>query len=125
MRTIDNIVEDFRLEYPDIRAGAEDDWTWTKDAIELMSRGKLEDAEKLLKKLILSMPDHHDGFEYLAELYLRLGNPDAMPLIRKATQLAQGFYDEDTLDYEVLIEVRTKMHMIERAFLHAEISEAD
>ena len=118
MRTIDSIIEDFRSEYPGIRAGAEDDWTWTEDAIKLMSQGKLEEAEKLLKKLILSMPDHHDGYEYLAELYLRLGNPDALQLIRKAIELVQKFYDEDTLDYEVLIEVRTKVGMIERAFGH-------
>lgn len=125
MRTIENIIEDFRSEYPDIRAGEEDDWTWTEDAINLMSRGNLEESETLLKKLILSMPNHHDGYEYLAELYLRLGNSDALPLIRKAVQLAQGFYDEDTLDYEVLIEVRTKMCMIERVFLHAEMLETD
>ena len=125
MRTIKNIVEDFRSEYPDIRAGEEDDWTWTEDAINLMSRGKLEEAETLLKKLILSMPDHHDGYEYLAELYLRLGNPDALPLIRKAMEFVQKFYDEDTLDYEVFIEVRTKMCMIERVFLYAEMSETD
>ncbi|MCD4702097.1 MAG: hypothetical protein K8S24_09615 [Candidatus Aegiribacteria sp.] len=99
MKTLSKIVEDFRLESPNIRAGEEDDWTWTNDAINLMSQGKLEEAETLLKKLILSMPDHHDGYEYLAELYLRMGNPDAIPLIRKATQLAQGFYNEDTLDY--------------------------
>lgn len=125
MKTLSKIVEDFRLESPNIRAGEEDDWTWTNDAINLMSQGKLEEAETLLKKLILSMPDHHDGYEYLAELYLRMGNPDAIPLIRKATQLAQGFYNEDTLDYEILIEIRTKMYMIERVFLHAELSEAD
>ncbi len=58
------------------------------------------------------------GYEYLAELYLRLGNPDALPLIRKAIELVQKFYDEDTLDYKVLIEVRTKVGMIERAFGH-------
>ena len=125
MRTIENIIEDFRSEYPDIRAGEEDDWTWTEDAINLMSRGNLEEAETLLKKLVLSMPNHHDGYEYLAELYLRLGNPDALPLIRKAMEFVQKFYDEDTLDYEVLIEVRTKVRMIERAFQYRSESERE
>ena len=120
MKDIAELTAQYRKQFPYIRPNEEDDWEWFEGAKELEQEGKYPAAEVLFKKLIVSMPDHHDGFEGLALLYQRLGNPDAVPLIREAYRMALGFYEEDTLDEPVLKEIEAEMNSIEETFKDSE-----
>jgi tetratricopeptide (TPR) repeat protein len=68
--------------------------------------GKLEEAEKKFEQLILAEPERHDGYEGLALVCQNRGRKDqALLLIEHALTLAKGFFEEGTLDQEILDEM--------------------
>jgi hypothetical protein len=115
MARIDELFEQFKSEYPDIDP-FQDDWDWRFQAKLSLQMGKLDAAEELLKKLIVSRPVHHEGYEGLASVYLELNNPDALPLIQKAYELAKSFIDRGALEPEALESIEKKKAEIEKKF---------
>lgn len=115
MARIDELLEQYQSENPDIDP-FQDDWDWRYQADLSIKLGRLDAAEELLKKLIVSRPRHHDGYEGLAVVYLTLGNPDALPLIRRAYELAKSFVDHGALDAKTLAEIEKLQNEIEKKF---------
>jgi hypothetical protein len=112
---VEELIEQYKREFPDIDP-FEDDWDWRYQAKLSLQMGRLDAAEVLLKKLIISRPMHHDGFEGLAGIYLQQGNPDAVPLIRRAYEIARGYVAKRALNQETLTEIEKKRAEIERKF---------
>jgi DNA-binding SARP family transcriptional activator len=112
---IDELLEQYKNEYPEIDP-FQDDWDWRFQARLSIQMGRLDAAEALLKQLILSRPVHHEGYEGLARVYLEQGNPDAVPLIRRAYELAKAFVDKGALEPKALAEIEKKMAEIEDKF---------
>ena len=96
-----------RQELPHIKTHQEDDWDWYVEGMEFLRNGELEKAETKFKALILSQPQHHDGYEGLARVYLvkeRL--EEALFLMDEAIKLAENFLKDGRLDTEVMEELK-------------------
>jgi tetratricopeptide (TPR) repeat protein len=73
----------------------------------------LEGAGRKFEQLILAEPEHHDGYEGLAVVYQRKGRKEeALLLIEHALTLARGFFEEGTLDQEILDEMEEEKRKI-------------
>ncbi len=104
-----------RQEIPYIKAHEEDDWDWYNEGMGLLKKGEFEKAEKKFKELILSQPEHHDGYEGLARVYMMKGRlKEALFLIGEAIQLAEKFLKDDSIDIEVLEELKQLREEIKR-----------
>lgn len=103
----EQFLKELRQEIPYIKAFEEDDWDWYNEGIELLKKGDFERAEKKFKELILSQPDHHDGYEGLARVYMKMGRlEDSLFLIEAAIELAGKFLEDGSLDIEILEELK-------------------
>jgi tetratricopeptide (TPR) repeat protein len=99
-------VANLRKDLPDIRAYEEDDWTWADDGLDQLELGEYELAERTFQSLVLSQPNHFDGFEGLALVYEALGKKaKAVMMITEAFRLARLFYEDKDLDAEVMEEI--------------------
>ena len=79
----------------------------------MLRSGNLEGAEKKFEQLILVEPEHHDGYEGLALVCQRKGRKDeALLLIEHALTLARFFFEEGTLDQEILDEMEEEKREI-------------
>jgi len=112
---IDELLEQYKNELPEIDS-FQDDWDWSYQAGLSIKMGRLDAAELLLKQLIVSRPMHHEGYEGLAGIYLQMGNPDAVPLIRRANELAKAYVEKKALEPKALDEIEKKMAEIEAEF---------
>jgi len=105
--TREQFLKKLRQEIPYIKAHEEDDWDWYNEGIEFLEKGELKKAEKKFKELILSQPEHHDGYEGLARVYMEKGKlEEALFLIEEAINLAEEFLKDGSLDIEVLEELK-------------------
>jgi len=79
----------------------------------MLRSGDLEGAKKKFEQLILAEPEHHDGYEGLALIYQSKGRrKEALLLIEHALTLAKGFFEEGTLDQEILDEMEEEKREI-------------
>jgi Tfp pilus assembly protein PilF len=79
----------------------------------MLRSGNLEGAEKKFEQLILAEPEHHDGYEGLALVCQRKGKEkEALLLIEHALSLAKGFFEEGSLDQEILDEIEEEKKKI-------------
>ena len=116
-RKIDPRIERFLTElkkrHPHIRAHEEDDDDCWREGMRMLRSGDLERAEKKFGQLILAEPEHHDGYEGLALVYESKGRgKEALLLIEHALTLARGFFEEGTLDQEILDEIEEEKRKI-------------
>ena len=96
-----------RQELPHNRTHQEDDWDWYVEGMEFLRNGELEKAERKFKALILSQPQHHDGYEGLARVYwVKERLEEALFLMEEAIQLAEKFLKDGSLDVEVWEELK-------------------
>ena len=96
-----------RQEMPHIKTHQENDWDWYVEGMTFLRNGELEKVEKKFKALILSQPQHHDGYEGLARVFMvkeRL--EEALFLMEEAIKLAENFLKDGSLDVEVLEELK-------------------
>ena len=103
----EQFLKQLRQEMPHIKTNQEDDWDWYVEGMEFLRNGELENAERNFKALILSQPQHHDGYEGLARVYLvkeRL--KEALFLMEEAIQLAKKFLKDGSLDVAVMEELK-------------------
>jgi tetratricopeptide (TPR) repeat protein len=110
---IERFLAELRQRHPDIRAHEEDDDDWWKEGMRMLRSGDLEGAGKKFERLILAEPEHHDGYEGLALVCREKGKKDqALLLIDHALALAMGFFEEGTLDQEILDEIEGEKRKI-------------
>jgi tetratricopeptide (TPR) repeat protein len=96
-------LEQMRREFPGILPYRERDEDWRDRGMRLLEEGNLTEAERQFKRLILSQPDHHDGFEGLALTYQRMGRKDeALFFMQEALTRAESFLADGSLDLEVV-----------------------
>ena len=96
-----------RKRHPKIRALEEDDSDWRDEGMNLLEMGRFGLAENKFQKLILSQPDHFDGYEGLARVYAKTERlEEARMLMDYALELALHFVDEGTMDREPFEEMK-------------------
>ncbi len=110
---IERVLTELKKRHPNIRAHEEDDDDWWQEGMRMLRSGDLEGAEKKFEQLILAEPEHHDGYEGLALVCREKGKKDqALLLINHAVALAMGFFEEGTLDQEILDEIEEEKRKI-------------
>lgn len=110
---IERFLAELKQRHPNIRAHEEDDDDWWQEGMRMLRSDNLEGAEKKFEQLILAEPEHHDGYEGLALVCQHRGRKDqALLLIEHALTLARGFFEEGTLDQEILDEMEEEKREI-------------
>ncbi len=69
---VQNYLQQIQKEHFNITPYNEDDLEWWNEGLGLIDQGKLIEAEKKFKMLIVSQPDHSDGFEGLSKVYAKM-----------------------------------------------------
>jgi tetratricopeptide (TPR) repeat protein len=110
---IERFLAELKQRHPNIRPHEEDDDDWWQEGMRMLGSGNLEGAEKKFEQLILAEPEHHDGYEGLALVCQQRERKDqALYLIEHALTLARGFFEEGTLDQEILDEIEEEKREI-------------
>ncbi len=83
-------------------------------SIKLMAQGKYEEAEVLLGEQLANESFHHYAFEMLAyaDYILRGKNEKNLWLMKHALEIAEEFYRLDTLDVEILHDMKENLARI-------------
>jgi len=111
--TIEALLAELKQKHPNIRAHEENDEDWWQEGMKMLISDDLEEAEKTFEQLILAEPEQHDGYEGLALVCLHKERKDqALFLIERALALARGFFEEGTLDQEILDEMEEEKREI-------------
>lgn len=94
-----NYIKRIKREINYIKPHQEDDLEWYNEGLTLLENNKLKEAELKFKELIISQPEHQDGYHGLALTYEKLGQKDkALFFIKKVIEIAKLFLDKETLD---------------------------
>ncbi len=108
-------LEQIRKEIRYIKLHTNLDWVWHEEGLALLKSGKLHAAELKFKELVMSQPEHFDGYEGLALVYQRRGHKaKALFFIQEAISRAKRFLDEDTLDQAVWDEIEQEFRKIQQ-----------
>ncbi len=98
-----NYLEQVRKEIAYIKPYRNNDFEWYNEGNELLRAGQFEAAELKFKELIMSQPEHYDGYHGLALVYQQLGRKDeSVFFMQEAIAKAKVFLREGTLDQEAL-----------------------
>jgi len=102
--TISEYIEQFRLQYPQIRPlEEEDDVEWWNQGLDQIEAGQLDRAEETFKKLVLAQPNHSDGFNGLGMVYEKTNDPHKAELfLREAISKAKVMVSDGSMDVELL-----------------------
>lgn len=112
-RRVGTVLEEEVFKLAKHRAHEEDDDDWWQEGMRMLRSGDLEGAKKRFEQLILAEPERHDGYEGLAQVYEIEGRgKEALLLIEYALTLARGFFEEGTLDQEILDEIEEEKRKI-------------
>ncbi len=111
-----NYKNEIRREFPEIRPFAElEDFKWESDASRYLDNQNYKKAEKLYKKLCLAQPNHHSGFEGLADVYNKLGEGHkAEWFMKEALKRARAFLKDDSIDIEIIENMERKYEKIKK-----------
>lgn len=86
-----------------IRPYENDDLAWYNEGMKLLRNDQLEAAELKFKELLMSQPQHHNGYHGLALVYQKRGRKEeAVFFMQEAIGKAEKFLDQGTLDQEAL-----------------------
>lgn len=106
----EDYIKKIKKEFPYIKPFEEDDDTWNWEGYEFLEEGDFKSVEKMFKKLILSQPEHHDGYEGLAVVYYKQGKiKEAIWFMEEAVRIARRFLEDDSIDIEVIEEMEDNL----------------
>ena len=99
-----NYLKQIQKEFSHIEPYDEDDLEWWNEGLDLIDQGELVHAEKKFKMLVVSQPDHSDGFEGLSKVYSKMNRITeakyfidlAVEKVKKSVQ--SGYTDPKILD---------------------------
>jgi hypothetical protein len=92
-----------RKRHPKIRAHREEDFEWNNLGMKALQEGKTILAENFFCKLMLSQPQHADGYRGFADVCLQEGRKNgAVLLMEHALELVRESYKLGETDIEVV-----------------------
>lgn len=98
-----NYLKRIQKEFSHIEPYSEDDLEWWNEGLDLIDQGKLVEAEKKFKMLVVSQPEHSDGFEGLSKVYSKLNRiAEAKYFIDLAVEKAKKSVQAGHTDPEIL-----------------------
>ncbi|OQA91001.1 MAG: Tetratricopeptide repeat protein [Elusimicrobia bacterium ADurb.Bin231] len=103
-------LEEIKKKYPDIVAFKEDDDNWENLGFSAMKNENYNEAQEFFEKLCLSQPKHHAGYEGLAYVHYKKHNQvKALWFMDKAISLVKEFLKDNSIDIEVVEEMKNNM----------------
>ncbi len=106
----ENYIAAIIKEFPNIKAGEEEDWDWGDEGLEFLSNKNYGQAEIKFKMLTRSQPKHHNAFEGLAYLYYEIGDHQkAIWFMEEAIKRAREFLKDHSIDVEVIEEMESNL----------------
>jgi tetratricopeptide (TPR) repeat protein len=106
----ENYIAEIIKEFPNLKAGEENDENWGNEGFEFLRNKNYERAETKFKMLTRSQPNHHEGFEGLAYLYYEIGNyQKAIWFMEKAIKIARKFLKDDSIDLEIIEKMESNL----------------
>jgi len=98
-----NYLKQIQKQFSHIKPHEEDDLEWWNEGIDLIEQGKLAESEKKFKMLVVSQPQHSDGFEGLAKVYTKMKRiTEAKYFIDLAVENAKKSVQSGETDPEIL-----------------------
>jgi tetratricopeptide (TPR) repeat protein len=98
---LESYLSALKRQRPDVKPYEEDDWDWMDEGLDYLEDGQMGLAEMKFQELVLSQPNHFDGYEGLARVYLAVGRKrEAEFLAAEALRLARKFVQEGDADPE-------------------------
>jgi tetratricopeptide (TPR) repeat protein len=98
-----NYLEQIRKEVAYIKPHENDDLEWYNEGMTLLTNNHLQKAELKFKELMMSQPEHHDGYHGLALVYQKLGRKDeSVFFMQEAISKAKVFLAEGSLGQAAL-----------------------
>ncbi len=95
-------LEEIKKEFPQVKPYS-GDLDWDNQAYGYLREKNYERAEILFKKICISEPDHHSGFEGLAYVYYTKGEFEkAEWFMQEALKRAKKFIEQDAIDLNVI-----------------------
>jgi len=97
-------LQRIQREFPHIQPYEENDFEWWNEGSNLLKNGKPLEAETKFKMLVLSQPDHPDGFEGLARVYSQMKRKEEanffidLAIEKAKTAIASGEMDTEAMD---------------------------
>ncbi len=108
-------LEQVRKKITYIRPYGNEGFKWYNEGMTLLKSGQFEAAELKFKELIMSQPEHLDGYNGLALVYQKLGRKnEAVFFMQEAIVRAKVFLDEGTLDQAVLDRLEQDLKQIQQ-----------
>jgi len=102
-KDLNELIRGVRMRHPRVKAHFEDDLEWWNQGLELIRSGKLVAAENKFQKLMLSQPEHPDGYRGLAMVYEKTGRlAEACILMDHAVSLTADFVAAGEADVGIL-----------------------
>lgn len=106
-------LEEIKREFPKVKPFKEHDWTWEKEGYTFLKKRKFEEAEHMFKKLCLSQPNKHGGFEGLAyTYYLEDQKVKAEWFMNEAIRRARQFMKDNSMDQTAIDEMEDNLSKI-------------
>ena len=108
-------VKKLLKKHPGIKPHKEDDWdwTWADEGYDAMEGGDYSLAEYKFEQLIVSQPDHFEGYEGLALAYQAENrSSEAIILIDHAVKLAGRFLKIEGIDRETYADLLAEQQQI-------------
>jgi len=101
--TIEDAVRFAKRRHPKIRAHREEDDRWFNLGLDALASGKTALAENFFLKLMLSQPEHSDGYTGLAQVCAKTRRfKSAILLMKHSVDLARKSYEAGETDLEVV-----------------------
>ena len=112
--TISEYIEQFRLQYPQIRPfEEEDDVEWWNQGLDQIAAGKFDQAEETFKRLVLAQPESSDGFNGLGLVYEKKNDPVKAELFhREAISKAECMVHDGSMDIEMLNMIQSDLNRV-------------
>ncbi len=108
-------LDEIKKEIAYIKPHENDDLEWYNEGLTLLENNRLEAAELKFKELIMSQPEHHDGYHGLALVYQKLGRKaESVFFMQEAISRAKVFLDEGTLDQKALDWLERNLEQIQQ-----------
>ncbi len=97
-------LQRIQKEFPQVRPYEEDDLEWWDEGMNLLESGELVKAETKFKMLVLSQPQHPDGYGGLARVYKEMKRKEEanffmnLAIEKAKTSIASGQMDAAAME---------------------------
>jgi hypothetical protein len=113
-----NYLKRIQKEFSHIEPFSEDDLEWWNEGLDLIDQGKLVEAEKKFKMLVVTQPEHSDGFEGLSKVYSKMNRIEEakyfidLAVVKAKKAVKAGHTDQEI--FELILEQQKALEKLKK-----------